>query len=899
MTILKIHGARLTAIAALAITFAGFLDLFAQGTSITEPATVFYGKVLGLGSEQVFLVTEGKLDWTIRAADGTEVRLESNLFPLLEGEFSYRLRVPHHALALGLDDSSGGIPLRATDETHTHLRITINGQEAQILGPAGYTFDARQAARAATYRLDLGITLSPLDSDGDGLPDWWKRKFGVGDPHGDPDGDGIDNLAEYRAGSDPTRDDRVPALMTREIRAFASATSILNLRAIDVDSSPAQLTFTLNSVPSSGILYLRNAGAGENGSDLPLAENTSFTQEDVNQGRIIYVQKGQIDTSLDSFKVTLRDENSAHAPAVEAVQLYIYSPAPAISDSELAFARNSLPYQMADLPGRPMEEAANINAYLLGRDLAFVISDGSLGITGQNLSVPSSGLSSTIYNGQYVPAHGKDRQHVLIGGIGVDHLAGGMEDDVLIGGPGDDILRGNGGADLFVIASTHDGNDTIEDFSLAENDRIDVSHVLSGSSSQLSDYVQIASSGSDTVVKISFNGGGAASGYEDMVITLAGLHLNESETATLLKDHLLTGNRDLPQSVSILAVRSVASENGPEAGAFTLTRAGSIELGLSVQLQISGTAENGVDYELIKTEAVIPAGNRSLQIPVIPYIDNISEPTEVVDIAVLPGAGYDVGAVSAARVSIEDLAPFISIDVLEPLALRTGQAPGAFLITRSGVVDRSVAVRLQVGGSAANGTDYDRINSYISIPAGQTSEIIEIVPSVNVDLSQGPKTVQLSIKADPSYKTGVSSARVLLVDRVLNLAQWRKGYFGDSTAPLDLFAREDPGNLGIPNILRYAYGLDPVNPNPARLPRPIVRNGYLTIDITRNPEATDIDVVLEISKDLFTWDVPAGSIEPFVAPDMAADPTVTSFRVIPAVKEADKLFMKVRVIQKP
>src|SRR5436190_22370948 len=109
MTILKTNRLRLPALVALTflVVSAACLESFAQRASITEPATLFYGKVLGLGSDQVFIVTEGNLEWTIRRADGTELRLESKLFPLLDGEFSYRLRVPHQALGFGLDDSSG------------------------------------------------------------------------------------------------------------------------------------------------------------------------------------------------------------------------------------------------------------------------------------------------------------------------------------------------------------------------------------------------------------------------------------------------------------------------------------------------------------------------------------------------------------------------------------------------------------------------------------------------------------------------------------------------------------------------------------------------------------------------------------------------------------------------
>jgi hypothetical protein len=47
-----------------------------------------------------------------------------------------------------------------------------------------------------------------VDTDGNGLPDWWEQQFfghltGT-NPNADPDHDGMSNLAEFLAGTDPT-----------------------------------------------------------------------------------------------------------------------------------------------------------------------------------------------------------------------------------------------------------------------------------------------------------------------------------------------------------------------------------------------------------------------------------------------------------------------------------------------------------------------------------------------------------------------------------------------------------------------------------------------------------------------------------------------------------------------
>src|SRR6476646_5788314 len=150
---------------------------------ISEPETVFYGKIVNRTSGQEYLLTHGTLFWVISRPDGSRLTLNGSLEPLNNGAYSYRLKVPHEALAYGLSVSASAVPLGTKPAACSHVQIMVDGSFATIMAPGASTFGVAQNLRATTYRLDLEVFNPLTDATGSGIPDWWKALYGVTDPN--------------------------------------------------------------------------------------------------------------------------------------------------------------------------------------------------------------------------------------------------------------------------------------------------------------------------------------------------------------------------------------------------------------------------------------------------------------------------------------------------------------------------------------------------------------------------------------------------------------------------------------------------------------------------------------------------------------------------------------------
>jgi hypothetical protein len=107
--------------------------------------------------------------------------------------------------------------------------------------------------------------------------------------------------------------------------------------------------------------------------------------------------------------------------------------------------------------------------------------------------------------------------------------------------------------------------------------------------------------------------------------------------------------------VVIAGVDATASEsNVSDKAQFTISRMGSLEQPLVVQLGISGTAANGVDYALLDSSVTIPALAGSVTVDVTPVADSLAEGTENVVLGINADAAYSIDTPSTAAALIAD-----------------------------------------------------------------------------------------------------------------------------------------------------------------------------------------------------------------------------------------------------
>ncbi|HKS37791.1 MAG TPA: S8 family serine peptidase, partial [Verrucomicrobiae bacterium] len=108
--------------------------------------------------------------------------------------------------------------------------------------------------------------------------------------------------------------------------------------------------------------------------------------------------------------------------------------------------------------------------------------------------------------------------------------------------------------------------------------------------------------------------------------------------------------------------------------------------------------------------------------------------------------------------------PVVTVVVSDSSAAEAGSDSGTFVVTRTGGTTSALTVNYSMGGNAANGTDYNPLQTSVTIPAGAASATVTVTPADDSAV-EGAETAILTILAHAAYAVGSpNSATITLSD---------------------------------------------------------------------------------------------------------------------------------------
>ena len=164
---------------------------------------------------------------------------------------------------------------------------------------------------------------------------------------------------------------------------------------------------------------------------------------------------------------------------------------------------------------------------------------------------------------------------------------------------------------------------------------------------------------------------------------------------------------------------------------------------------------------------VIPAGQASGAVTIVPLWDGIGEGPETVSLQL--GAGptnYRLGTPNSATITLDDAGDPPFVDVLGVDNAVEGGATGRFRFTLRGSAASNVVVNYTLSGTATSGSDFTALPGSVTLSGNGINTVdINVTPS-NDTLPEDLETITLTITPEPDYQVypPTGSATIWMMD---------------------------------------------------------------------------------------------------------------------------------------
>ncbi len=242
--------------------------------------------------------------------------------------------------------------------------------------------------------------------------------------------------------------------------------------------------------------------------------------------------------------------------------------------------------------------------------------------------------------------------------------------------------------------------------------------------------------------------------YDPIYATLDGIKIH---TYTILDDDA--------SAVSVRATAPGASETGPVAGNFRISRAGNTNAPLVVNFQVTGTASAPADYAPLGTAAIIPAGASYVDLPVVPEDDHTVEHPETVVLTLISASASSIVSPNAATITITDndpnALPVVAVTSTNHPAAVEGGVTGEFVLWRDDT-HGPLTVYFSLAGTARSGTDYLPLTNAVTFLDGQPSVSLPVL-AVDDALIEGERTLVLNLTQLVTYRAAYPASAIVTI----------------------------------------------------------------------------------------------------------------------------------------